>query len=319
MTLTHTATHVNNLAEVTDRRPTHLAVGSFDGVHRGHQDLLRAMVAAARQEGARAAVLTFFPHPRKVLQTLPPRFYVCTLDDRVRLLAQHDIDLIITHPFDEDVRHTRAADFVDQLIATLDLRALWGGNFALGYNREGDVPYLRAQGAAKGFSVHVVENMTTLGDELVSSRRVRKALETGDIAEANGCLGRPYSLTGLVIRGDQRGRTIGFPTANLEVWDELLLPANGVYATVAHVGERRFAAATNIGVRPTVDGENLRVEAHLLDFDEDLYGQTMTLDFIGRIRDEMKFSGLDALKAQIAADVAQTRTMLADLLAGPQA
>jgi riboflavin kinase/FMN adenylyltransferase len=133
---------------------------------------------------------------------------------------------------------------------------------------------------------------------------VRRALEAGNITELNGCLGRRYSLSGVVTRGDQRGRTIGFPTANLAVWDELLLPAYGVYATYAWLNGRRFAAATNVGVRPTVDGQRLTVEAYLLDFDEDIYGQTVQLEFVGRIRPEMKFSGLESLKAQIADDVA---------------
>lgn len=309
--IAHSFVRVTHLTEVDHRQPTYVAIGSFDGVHRGHQALLQAMVARAGSDSVRAAALTFFPHPRRVLQTLPPRFYINTLDDRVHLLAEQGLDLVITHPFDDEVRHIRAADFVDQLIETLDMRQLWGGNFALGYRREGDVPFLRRLGVERGYTVETVESMATWQGELVSSRRVRNGLERGDIADVNGCLGRLYGMAGIVVKGDQRGRTIGFPTANLSVWDELLLPANGVYAAYAWLGRRRFQAATNVGVRPTVDGNRLTIEAHLLDFDEDIYGEWMRLEFVGRVRSEMKFSGLDALKAQIAADVDEVRRMLA--------
>ena len=298
---------VSRLHEINPRQPTSVAIGSFDGVHRGHQALLNQMVAQARAEGLRTAALTFFPHPRKVLQTLSPRFYLTTLEDRVQLLAEQGIDLIITHPFDEEVRHTRAADFVDQLLDALDMKHLWGGNFALGYQREGDIPFLRQQGEIKGFTVQTLSELVMQDGDVVSSRRVRQALEEGNTAEVNACLGRLYHLNGRVVMGDQRGRTIGFPTANLAVWDELLLPASGVYATYARVKGLRYAAATNVGVRPTVDGVRLTIEAHILDFDEDIYGQDVRLEFVRRIRPEMKFSGLDALKAQIAADVAEVR------------
>ena len=305
--MTQSFVRVTHLSEVDHKRPTYVAVGSFDGVHLGHQALLRAMVGRARQDGARAAALTFFPHPRRVLQTLPPRFYLTTLDDRVHLLADQGVDLIITHPFDDEVRQIRAADFVDQLLAALDMRQRWGGNFALGYRREGDVSFLRRQGQEKGFEVVTLTDLVEWDGAPVSSRRVRAALEAGQMEEVNGCLGRPYSVRGPVVKGDQRGRTIGFPTANLALWDELLLPGNGVYATMAALHGRRYGAATNVGVRPTVDGASLTIEAHLLDFDEDIYGEEVRLEFVRRIRPEMKFAGLEALKAQIAADVEAVR------------
>ena len=305
--MTQSFVRVTHLSEVDHKRPTIVAIGSFDGVHLGHQALLRRMVGQARAAGMRTAALTFFPHPRRVLHTLPPRFYLTTLDERVRLLAAQGIDLIITHPFDDEVRHIRAADFVDQLIATLDMRQLWGGNFALGYQREGDVPFLRRQGELKGFTVETLPEPMRVSGELVSSRRVRQALETGNLDEVTACLGRYYCVRGPVVKGDQRGRTIGFPTANIAVWDELLLPANGVYATYIWVRGKRRPAATNVGVRPTVDGLKLTVEAHILDFDADIYGEDVRLEFVRRIRPEMKFAGLDALKGQIRADVEEVR------------
>lgn len=308
--MTQSIIHVNNLAEVNDRQPTFVAIGSFDGVHRGHQLLLQTMTAAAQKEGSRTAVLTFFPHPKRVLQNLTGPYYLTTLEDRAALLAAQDIDLVVTLPFDEEVRHTHAADFVDQLLRHLNMRQLWGGDFAFGYKREGDVPFLRQLGQEKGFTVELVKEMVQLGDGLVSSSRIRTGLASGDVVDVAGCLARPYHVRGIVVMGDQRGRTIGFPTANLAVWAELLLPANGVYATYAWVGSQRHIAATNIGVRPTIDGGSVTVEAHLLDFNGDLYGQALKLEFINHIRPEMKFASLDALKAQIRADVQVIRQQL---------
>ena len=303
--MTQSSRRVDNLADVDDRRPTFVTIGSFDGVHRGHQLVLQSMVAAARKQGARTAVLTFFPHPQRLLRQLTGPYYLTTLADRVALLAEQGIDLIITHPFNDDVRRTRAADFVDQLLQYLDMRQLWGGDFAFGYKREGDVPFLRRLGQEKGYTVELVIGMVELGDGLVSSSRVRAGLAVGDVLDVRDCLGRPYHVRGIVVEGDRRGRIIGFPTANLGVWEEQLLPANGVYAAYAWLGGRRYVAATNIGVRPTVDGAGraITVEAHLLDFQGDVYGQELKLEFLDRIRPEMKFPDLDALKAQIQADV----------------
>ncbi len=302
--------HVTHLTQVSERKPTFLAVGSFDGVHRGHQTLLQQMVAAAQTEGARTAVLTFFPHPKRVIQKISGRYYLTTLADRVELLAEQGIDLVITHPFNDEVRHIRAADFVEQLCQYLDMRQMWGGDFALGYKREGDIPFLRRLGQDKGYSVEQVEAMAQYEGELVSSTRIRNCLAKGDVVGVKGCLGRPFHIRGTVALGAQRGRTIGFPTANLRLWDEQVLPAYGVYATYACWRGQRIPAATNLGVRPTVDGQHLTVEAHLLDFSDDLYDQEICLEFMNYIRPEIKFSGLDALKAQIQADITAIRQQL---------
>ncbi len=301
---------VNKLEEIQERVPTFLAVGSFDGVHLGHQKLLQTMVKAARAANARTAVLTFFPHPKRVILNLQDSYYISTLADRIQFIAEQGIDLIITHPFDDDVRQMRAAHFMDLLCRYADLRQLWGGNFALGYKREGDISFLQQLGQEKGYSVQLINGMVQWDGNLVSSSRIRHSLTAGDVEDVRGCLKRPYQLSGIIVKGNQRGRTIGFPTANLEVWDELLLPANGVYATLAIVGGKQYLAATNVGVRPTVNGEQLTVEAHLLDFDADVYGEMMQLAFIKRLRAEKKFSGLDALMQQINLDVATVRKTL---------
>jgi len=308
--MTQNYVRVETLADVAERRPTYLALGSFDGVHRGHQAVLRKMVAAARAASVRSAVLTFFPHPKHVLQDLEGRYYINTLEDRIDLLSGQGVDLVIAHPFNEEVRNIRAADFVGQLRGDLDMRQIWGGNFAFGYQREGDISFLRRLGPEKDFTVQVVDSLVRWEGSLVSSSRIRESLSAADIKDVTGCLGRPFSLSGTVITGDKRGRTIGFPTANLAVWGELLLPANGVYAAYAWLDHKRFMAATNVGVRPTVNGRQRLVEAHLLDFSDDIYGQTIRLEFMNYIRPEKKFSGLEALKAQINDDVVEVKRCL---------
>jgi riboflavin kinase/FMN adenylyltransferase len=300
----------DNLAAAPDRQPTYVALGSFDGVHLGHQAVIGRMVEAARTDGVRSAVLTFFPHPKRFIRAEHGRYYINTLADRVALIAAQGVDLVITHPFDESFRLTRAADFVDQLLAALDMRQIWGGRITFGYQREGTIEYLQRVGPEKGFSVQAVSALVTYDDKLVSSSRVRHGLAAGDMADVNGCLGREYSLSGVVVRGDQRGRTIGFPTANLAVWDELLLPADGVYAAYTWVGGQRYMTATNVGVRPTINGRERTVEAHILDFEGDLYGQTLRLAFVERIRGEQRFAGLQELQARIQTDVGLVRERL---------
>ncbi|HSG15755.1 MAG TPA: riboflavin biosynthesis protein RibF [Anaerolineae bacterium] len=303
--------HVSDLAAVKERKPTYLAIGVFDGVHRGHKQLLRKMVAEAQANGVRPAALTFYPHPGEVIRGRQGPFYLCTLDERVNLLSELGLELVVTLPFDEEVRRTSAADFVESLCRHLSLSQLWGGHFSLGYNREGDLPYLRKMGERKGFSVRPFEGMVQWDGENVSSSRVRRALAGGDMIQVSGCLGRDYKVAGVVVPGDGRGRQLGVPTANLEVWEKLLLPVNGVYAAYAWLDDGRYKAATNIGYRPTVNGHTLNVEAHLLDFEGDLYGRELELEIVARIRDERKFPDLQALVAQIKADIIQVSTLLA--------
>lgn len=303
---------VHTPKEVSSRMPTCLAIGVFDGVHRGHQQLLAEVVAAARHTGGRSAVLTFHPHPKEVIRGVRGRMYLTTLEERVALLAGQGIDLIITQTFDEQVRQTTATAFVSELAHHLDMRQLWGGHFSLGHNREGDATFLSALGREMGFTVHQLNHLISWDGAPVSSSRIRRSLAAGDIKDVNGGLGRRFCLGGRVLRADQRGRTIGFPTANLDIWEQQLLPGNGVYAAYSRLGNERFDAAVNIGVRPTVNGEHLSVEAHLLNFDRDIYDEWLRLEFVDRIRDERKFPGLDALKAQIARDVETARRILAE-------
>ncbi|HEX3054409.1 MAG TPA: riboflavin biosynthesis protein RibF, partial [Aggregatilineaceae bacterium] len=282
--------HVYQLADAQPAAPTLVAVGMFDGVHRGHQFLLRRLVQAAHEQGWIPTVLTFFPHPDVVLGRASGRYYLTTPEQRATLLGRLGVELVVTHPFNDEVRQMRAADFVDRLIADLRLRALWiGPDFALGYKREGNVEFLRVQGQAKGFDVEVVQLVTNDNNgKIINSNGIRAALNEGRVEQAAEWLGRPYQLAGEVVHGDGRGRTIGFPTANLDVWVEQVLPENGIYAGWAYLDGEKFMSVANVGNRPTFGGKEVRVEAHLLDFDRDIYGRVLAFDFVARLRPELK-------------------------------
>lgn len=306
--------HVHSLAELPQPdRPALLTIGSFDGVHLGHQALIRSLVNEAHQrpQAFRAAVVTFFPHPSVVLRGRRPSFYINTPEEKAELFASLGVDVTVTHPFNHDVANITAADFVKQLQAALDFKELWcGADFAFGHNREGTVAWLKEYGGRHGFSVRVIEPLL-LGDKVISSSRVRQVLADGNAGEAADCLGRPFQLTGVVVEGSRRGRTIGIPTANLQIWDEQAYPARGVYACRAWIGGEAVNAVTNIGVRPTFEADaHPTVEAHLLDFDRDLYGQTLRLDFIARLRPEQKFNGVEELVAQIKRDIENAKQIL---------
>ncbi|MGQ9849675.1 MAG: bifunctional riboflavin kinase/FAD synthetase [Aggregatilineaceae bacterium] len=304
--------HVYRLEDARPSGPTILAVGMFDGVHRGHQHLLQRLVTKARAEQCVPAVLTFFPHPDVVLGRASGRYYLTSPEQRAALLGALGVELIVTHPFNDEVHQMRAAEFVDRLLAALRLREVWmGADFALGYRREGNVAFLQSEGARKGFAVEVVELVTNDDSgEVISSSTIRAALAAGDVATATRRLGRPYRLEGEVVRGDGRGRTIGFPTANMDVWDEQFLPRQGVYAGWAHLNGETFMAVANIGNRPTFNGKTVTVETHLLDFDRDIYGARLIFDMVAFLRPEMKFNGIEALIAQIQQDVERGRAIL---------
>ena len=232
--------HLDSLTRAEPDRPTCLTIGGFDGVHRGHQRVVRELVETARRREHRSAVLTFFPLPKQVLGAPKPNYYLTTPEERARLLHELGIELVITHPFNEQVRAIRAADFVGMLLAHLDVREIWvGADFALGYRREGDVPFLKALGQAKGFSVHEVDFLMADGMP-VSSSLIRQAIGEGRVKDAGRLLGRPFRLAGRVVAGDRRGREIGFPTANLQIWEEHAYPMAGVYAATADVGGASF-------------------------------------------------------------------------------
>jgi riboflavin kinase / FMN adenylyltransferase len=304
--------HYYDIAEAQLEQPSLVTIGVFDGVHRGHQYLIRQLVERAHQEGKQAVALTFYPHPDIVLRGLQGRYYLTSPDARAERLGALGVDYVITQTFDEAFRQIRAAEYVRMMSKHLRLASLWvGSDFALGYRREGNVAFLREMGQTSGFEVMAIDLLMTNGDHTaISSTAIRQALEAGELEQANRWLGYSYRVEGEVVKGAQRGRTIGFPTANTAVWNEQMLPANGIYAGWAQVDGATYMAATNVGVRPTFDGAGVTVEPYLLDFDRDIYGKTLRLTFEKRLRPEQKYDSLDALIAQIKADVAETETYL---------
>jgi riboflavin kinase/FMN adenylyltransferase len=291
--------------------PTHLTIGSFDGMHRGHSALIATMQEAAYADGAACGLLTFHPHPRAVLFPQQPIVSINSLAERLKLYAQAGLDFTIVHPFTRRTAQTEPEDFMDLLKDHLALTDLWvGPDFALGKNRRGTVDFLRTHGEKIGVQVHVVPEFRWEG-VAVRSSRIRNAITLGNIEWAGVWLGRYFTLSGVIVYGDQRGRTLGFPTANISISQNRAHPADGVYAAWAEVEGRRFPSVVNIGVRPTINGDHRTIEAHIIDFDEDIYGRCLALSFVARLRDEMKFPGLDALKAQIARDKKLARWLLA--------
>jgi riboflavin kinase / FMN adenylyltransferase len=288
----------------------HLAVGVFDGVHLGHQALIRRLVGDARAAGATPVAATFDPLPAQVLAQDPPQSTLADAPERAALLEQAGARDVIIFTFDTAFSHQSAEEFIKRVTSAGDVqRIVVGPDFQFGHGREGAVPALQALGDRYRFAVTVVEPIE-MGGRRVSSTRIRQLLREGDLATAKALLGRPYSVTGTIVKGEQRGRSLGFPTINVASPPDKLLPHDGIYATWVVLGDTRYRAASSLGVRPTFGGGPRKLEAFILDFDEQVYGQQATIAFVERLRDEIRFESADALAAQIAKDVEQTRLAL---------
>ncbi|MEJ5202403.1 MAG: bifunctional riboflavin kinase/FAD synthetase [Anaerolineales bacterium] len=289
-------------------------IGAFDGVHRGHQALIQQLVSSAHNEQKPAVVVTFYPHPVVVLRKIATPFYLTSSEERAALLGELGVDYVVTLPFSFELSILSAHQFMQMLVEHLGLRKLFTGHdFALGHNREGNVERLRNIGEELGYEIEVVPPLD-FGGEVVSSSRIRTLISKGEVQQAARLLGRLYSLSGQVVHGDGRGHGLGVPTSNLEVQPQRILPANGVYACWAIVNDQRIPAVTNVGLRPTFEDQPLqpRVETHLLDFQGQLYGQMIKLQFISRIRPEKRFSAVDELLDQIRKDIQIAREVLAN-------
>lgn len=308
--------HVRSLDEISLER-SWLTIGVFDGVHRGHQEIIRRLTSGAHAVKAPAVVVTFWPHPATVLAAGRVRC-LTTPDERAALLASLGVDAVLTYEFDTATANTSAQEFVGRLHDRLDFRHLLiGYDFALGKGREGNATRLAEIGLELGYEVEIIP---ALGDEsgVVSSTEIRKLVATGDVAAAANLLGHPYSLHGPVVPGDRRGRDLGYPTANIDYPREKILPLNGIYACWAWIDDQRHRAAVNVGVRPQFHPDALTplVEAYILDLDRQLYGADLRLDFVQRLRDEMRFPSVAALIEQIRRDVTSTREILTPATAG---
>lgn len=283
---------------------TTVAIGVFDGVHRGHQQVMADLTSLAAREGLVPVALTFDPHPLEFLAPDRAPDLLTTVEQRHALLTSLGVEIVGVLPFLE-IRDLDPRAFVTEILV-LRLRAKMiavGDNFRFGRDRGGDPALLAALGQELGFRVEVVEMVGDGGpDGVISSTRIRELLAAGDVATAANLLGRPFELIGPVIHGDARGRLIGFPTANFHIPDRMAVPANGVYAAWVTRGAERLPAVVNIGVRPTFGVSARTIEAHLLDFSDDLYGEMLAVGFVDRIREERRFDGVDALVSQISAD-----------------
>lgn len=311
---------VNHVEDVADKLAQGaVAIGNFDGVHRGHQALLQKARSWSDKRDRPCGVLTFSPHPAKVLaKGLAPQS-LFTDDEKVAHLGRFGADVVVLQPFSLDFAKLSPTEFVERVLqSALKVGAVVvGEDFSFGHKGSGNVSTLRQLLEPAGVAVIAVPAVRE-GNLVCSSTKVREFVRTGNMPAAARILGRPYPLCGQVVQGDARGRELGFPTANVRTERELL-PEVGVYATWAILEDgRRLPSVTNIGLRPTFDGAGVRIEAHILGdvdddavaFKEDLYGQDLTLDFVERIRPEVKFAGRDALMAQIQTDITDARRLL---------
>ncbi len=289
--------------------PVHLenswvTIGSFDGVHLGHQVIVNNLVNQAHQAGAPAVVVTFFPHPAAVLGKGINIGYLTSADERAELLGALGIDLVVTIPFTRDLAALSALEFMTLLKNHLGLKQLFiGYDFALGRQREGNIDRLTELGRQLDYKVNV-QHAVTHAETPVSSSQIRKLIREGDIGEARKMLGRWYSVTGKVVRGDGRGKLLGFPTANIDYWFERVMPPFGVYATWAWVDDIRYPSVSSLGVRPTFETHpsSPRLEAFLMDFDGDLYDREIRLEFVSWQRPELRFNSARELIDQMNLD-----------------
>jgi riboflavin kinase/FMN adenylyltransferase len=291
-----------------------VTIGAYDGLHRGHIAVISSVVERAQQLGERSAVVTFDRHPASVVRPESAPLLITSLEQRIELLEQTGVDAVVVLEFNEAASTEEAEDFIRRVfVEGLSAKEIIvGEDFHFGRGRRGDVRLLSAVGEEHDFVVTPLELRRSDSEEIFSSTAIRAALRRGDITTANTMLGRNVVISGQVVHGDERGRTIGFPTANVDIPEGFIVPADGVYAArcMTEAGHQ-FACAVNIGKRPTFYGSADRslVECHLLDFSGDLYGQSLAVEFVERLRDEQRFEGLDALTAQLRTDVERTREL----------
>ncbi len=307
----------------TDFLPTDMGevvatVGTFDGVHRGHLDVLTRLAARARESGRTSLLITFDPHPLELLRPERAPLLLTTRGEKLLAIARTDIDCVAVLPFTRELADHSADEFVDQILRERFRMAelLIGHDHGFGRDRAGDVDTLRSLGASRGFKVDVIPPVQTADGEPVSSTKIRQAIETGDLLSAEAALGRRYSVRGEVVKGDARGRGLGFPTLNVvSESPRKLVPPHGVYAVEVQTAAGRFGGMMNLGSRPTFGDERRSIEAHLFDATGDFYGDVVEVGFVARLRDTLRFAGPTELMKQLVLDEEGARralTLLAD-------
>lgn len=291
-----------------------VALGNFDGVHLGHQVVLRRAVKEGRRREEPVVAATFHPHPRAVLRPGEEPRLLSTLEMRCELLLRYGADEVYVIPFDKELSRKSPEEFVrDVLVGDIGAGAVVvGENFRFGHRAAGDFDELRRWMRSYGGDAFGVPLHAANGEGEINSTRIRAMISTGAVTDAGRLLGRPYAVRGRVVEGDHRGRTIGFPTANVLPDPAVVVPARGVYAGYAYAGEETYAVCTNVGIAPTFERGVSKIETHVLEFDGDLYGRTIDVSFTARIREERRFSGVEELKEQIARDVEEARRLASD-------
>ena len=304
---------ITDITTFTTQQPTVLTIGTFDGVHLGHQKIVERVVTTARQEGLLATVFTFFPHPRMVVQHDKGLKLIHTLEEKKQLLQQLGVDLLVVQPFNEAFAQLSAEEFVSTiLVEHLNVKkVIIGYDHRFGRNRTANIDDMRLFGKKYGFAVEEI-SVQEVDEVSVSSTKIREALNKGDVTTAEHYLGTPYSLTGRVVHGLKLGRTLGYPTANIQVTeDDKLLPKDGVYAVYSYIDGRKVYGMMSIGKNPTIEGKGASIEVYFFDFNGDLYDQKLTIEFVQYLREEQKFATIDLLKKQLQDDETAARKAIA--------
>ena len=304
---------ITDITTFTTQQPTVLTIGTFDGVHLGHQKIVERVVTTARQEGLLATVFTFFPHPRMVVQHDKGLKLIHTLEEKKQLLQQLGVDLLVVQPFNEAFAQLSAEEFVSTiLVEHLNVKkVIIGYDHRFGRNRTANIDDMRLFGKKYGFAVEEI-SVQEVDEVSVSSTKIREALNKGDVTTAEHYLGTPYSLTGRVVHGLKLGRTLGYPTANIQVTEEYkLIPKDGVYAVYSYIDGRKVYGMMSIGKNPTIERKGASIEVYFFDFNGDLYDQKLTIEFVQYLREEQKFATIDLLKKQLQDDETAARKAIA--------
>jgi len=289
-----------------------MTIGAFDGVHLGHQQIIRTMVDKAREKKIKTGVITFYPHPMVIIRQLENAYYLSSPDEKSEIFQDLGVDYTITIPFDFAFSQLSPEEFIQRLLQNFPISKFWIGNdFSFGKNRAGTINVLEELGQRYGFKTNIIDHVTQ-DSEKISSSKIRNWILEGEMEKATQSLGRPYCVSGIVIHGDERGRKIGFPTANLSIWDEKILPPPGVYATLALIEKQVVHSVTNVGFRPTFINDQIKpqVETYLHNFNRSIYDLPVQLFFIKRIRPEKKFESISAITDQINQDVLKSEEIL---------
>ncbi|WP_027398314.1 bifunctional riboflavin kinase/FAD synthetase [Anaerovorax odorimutans] len=293
----------NSVEEIKDIEETVVALGNFDGVHKGHQELIRRTVKSAKMAGLKSAVFTFTNHPKNVLAGKPVIKNILYPQDKADIIASLHVDYLFSLEFNEYIQHLSAKDFIQKLlIDVFKMRqAYCGFNYNFGYKAKGNPQLLIKTGIKEGFGIHVLEPFK-IDDNLVSSTFIRKLIAEGKVDQCERYMGRNYTVGGEVVVGNRIGRTIGFPTSNILIDDSMVTPSHGVYITYCNYNGVRHPSVTNVGIKPTIGDNKKTIETHIFDFNKELYGKKIRVEFLEKIRNEIKFENVDQLSDQIKND-----------------